>query len=536
MKKSKIKEQYIIENFELKDEIDQLKMKNRKLDKKNKHFQSSKAYKVWQKYANLKKPKTKNQELKQIDKIKVAFIADEFTYNSFKYEFKAVYITPKNWKSKFEKENIDIFFCESAWRGLKNSWRGKIYKKMKKNKENRTILFEIIEYCKQNNIPTIFWNKEDPPHYKNEKFSFADTARHFDYIFTSSDKCLEHYKKDFNHPNVNTLMFAGQPKLFNPLNLTDEKIDKIIFAGSYYPEFPERCELMDFIFDELIEDGQDMMIYDRSYYRAKHRNYPEKYIKYTVPTISHEETAEVYKKMQWGLNINTITDSSTMFARRIFELALTYNNIITNYSLGVDEIFGDNVFVFDRDESLPNFNNSYDEKKLNNLYNVLENHTYKKRWQQILDTIEFKYKDKKEDITIIFKLDENNSIDKIIDKFEAINYPDKLLYIITDSDNIDMNNYPQIKKIYTTSNKNYKKQMKKDIKSEFWIICDMTIDNDFIKHALLHYQYLNKRFSIFSSEDKFKISIENDLINKVISKKRLEYLNEDNLEIESYSI
>ncbi len=534
MKNSDNKWSYIIENFELKDEIDSLKIKNKNLDKKNRHFQSTKAYRLWQKYANLNKPKT-NEKIKQINNIKVAIIADEFTYNSFKYEFKAVQITPKNWKSKFEKENFDIFFCESAWLGLDGSWQGKVYKNMKSKKENRKVLFEILEYCKTNDIPTVFWNKEDPPHYRNEKFSFADTASHFDYIFTSSDKCLKHYKDDFNHPNVYTLMFAGQPLLFNPLNLSREKIDKVVFAGSYYPNHPERCELMDFIFDKFIEEGIDMLIYDRVYY-SDWAGYPERYAKYTVPPIAYEQTADVYKQMEWGLNFNIVTDSHTMFARRVFELALTYNNIITNYSLGVDDIFKDNVFVFDHDDELPDFSNEYEDNKLNNLYNVLENHTYKKRWQQILDTIGFEYVDKKDDITVIFKLGENDVMNDVIDKFESIDYPDKTLRIITGSDRIDKKDYPQIDRVYSTSNSNYKKQIKKDIKSEFWIICDMRIDDDFIKHAMLHYQYINRRFSIFQSDDKFKLSVENDILNKVISKKRLEFLDEENAEIESYSI
>ena len=562
------------ENKKLKKQNNDLKKKNRSLKKKNKHFESTKAYKIWQKYTKLKdKPKSKNnsknkakskdgdfnskkvegksKEVKNLKDIRVALISDQFTYDSYKYEFTPISLHPKTWKKEMKEGKPDLFFCESTWeghnyKGETGPWRKKILRYYEFEEDNRKVLFEILEYCKENNIPSIYWNKEDPPNYRAEDFSAAETAVGFDYVFTSAEECIKHYEKDFNLTNVYPLMFAGQPKLFNPLNFTDETIEEIVFAGSYYPRHVKRAELMEDILDRIIEKLGTIRIYDRNYY--KHwGNFPDRYEKYLLPPIHYQETPKLYKQMKWGLNFNTVTESNTMFARRVFELSLTNTFIITNYSKGVERIFGDNVFYFDKTNELPDFKENYEEQRLNNLYNVLENHNYTKRWKEILDTIGFEYKEEIEDISIIFKIDSSEDLEKTIEKFDAIDYEDKVLKVIITSTNDDENTeelkeslkekYPTLENIYFEIDPNYKKQVKKDMKSKYWIIISEDLENDFIKKGILHYQYLNKRISISKGDDKFKLGIVNTIENQIIPKKRLDYLdNNGDVEVDTYYI
>lgn len=536
---SYFKDRYEI--FELEDEIDELNKKqkllmeeNHNLKKENKYLKSSKAYKLFESYLKLrneyKSEDIEKREVKNLKDIKVAIICDQFTYDSYKYEFTAISILPDIWMEQFEAEKPDLFFCESAWdghnfEGLYGPWRDKISKDYRLDGENRTILFDILEYCREKSIPTIFWNKEDPPHYRNEMISYAETAKEFDYIFTSSENCIKHYKKDFNHPHVYSLMFAGQPKLFNPLNLSGESIDEIAFAGSYYTNHPKRAKMMEDIFDRLIENGQRLLIFNRLYYKDWGA-YPERYNEYINPPIDYTETPLLYKKMKWGLNFNIVTDSKTMFARRMFELALCNVNIITNYSVGVDEIFKDNVFVFDRNEGLPDFSRDYEEQRMNNLYAVLENHTYTKRWKQILDTIGFEYIEDENQVDVIYKIDGIDEVDSCIDNFNKITYPKKALKILIKDKSADINEkYEGICGIYK---ENEMDKLKKDMDSEFWILLDKEIEPDFIKKAILHYQYLNKRFSICEGEKKFTLNSVDGVENKLINKINIDYI--DNLE------
>ena len=582
-----LKERY--EKYEIEERMEELVKENKKLSKenknlkkKNKHFQSTKAYKIWQKYANLKKKsdsknnkakkkgtkknegvassdlnskakaETKTKKVKNPKDIRVALISDQFTYDSFKYEFTPISLHPKTWKKEIKKGKPDLFLCESTWdghnyKGNTGPWRFKVIKYYNQE-ENRQTLLEIIEYCKEHNIPTVYWNKEDPPNYKTDRWSAADTSKTFDYVFTSAVECIKHYKKDFNHPNVYPLMFAGQPRLFNPLNLSNETIEEVVFAGSYNPRHKERVILMERIMDKIIEEWKNIRIYDRNYFKTWGK-FPEKYQQYILPPIPYDETPNLYKKMKWGLNFNTVTCSETMFARRVFELSLTNTLILTNYSKGVERIFGDNVFYFDKTDELPDFNNDYEEKRLNNLYNVLENHTYAKRWREILDTIGFEYEERKEEITVIFKLnelDDLNNVESVIERFNNIDYEDKILRILISSSISDDNasidigqikeKYPEIDKIYIEKDGDYKKNIKKDIKTDYWIIISDALEDDFIKKAILHYQYLNRKVSICKGEEKFKLGLKDNIENMLITKERLDLLDNEDLEIETYSI
>lgn len=524
---------------DLKKENKNLKKEVKFYKKQNKHFKSSKPYKLWKLYAKDEDTPKVQSPIKNIKDIKVALISDQFTYDSFKYEFKVISINPNNWKKQFKKKKPDIFFCESAWDGHNykkklGPWHGKIYRHLRKEKENRTILLEILEYCKENSIPTVFWNKEDPPHYRDEYVSFAETAKEFDYIFTSAKECIPWYKRDFNHPHVNLLLFAGQPKLFNPLNLTNEHIDDIVFAGTYYQGFPERTQMMDDIFDRLIENNINLIIFDRFYYQTLN-DYPERYLKFTRPPIDYNEVPDLYKKMKWGLNFNTVSESETMFARRIFELALSNVNILSNYSVAADKIFGDNIFIFDRNDDLPDFDNDYEEKRLNNLYNVLENHTCTNRWKQILDTMGFEYIDDDNEVSIIFKLTNLDELDGIVNKFNSISYPNKKLKILlensVESDISELNSNPDVDSIFSSTEEIYK-----NMDTEYWIVTDGEISNDFIKKAILHYQYLNKRIAICSGSSKFSLGIENDIENKIFNKINKDYLKDKKPDIEVYYI
>ena len=88
-------------------------------------------------------------------------------------------------------------------------------------------LREVLDYCKSNDITTIFWNKEDPVNYE----SFIDVAKHFD-IFTSDENIIDRYVEDTGNSNVFALPFAA---------LTNNSVDtkfitrtEVCFAGIPY--------------------------------------------------------------------------------------------------------------------------------------------------------------------------------------------------------------------------------------------------------------------------------------------------------------
>ncbi|WP_051998688.1 hypothetical protein [Listeria grandensis] len=126
------------------------------------------------------------QNLKQL---KVACILDEFSHTCFSKEMDLITFSPENWRRILEQERPDMLLVESAWHGNSKSWE---YKIGKYSNERRSEIKGLLKWCQKNGIPTIFWNKEDPIHFEK----FIDTAKLFDYIYTTDANMIPEYKKE----------------------------------------------------------------------------------------------------------------------------------------------------------------------------------------------------------------------------------------------------------------------------------------------------------------------------------------------------
>ena len=323
--------------------------------------------------------------------IPVAMIADEFTYHSFKEEFDAVRLLPNKWKEQFEKHQPQMFFCESAWQGgtpKEHPLQAKIYASVRWPKENRTELLEILDYCHKHNIPTVFWNKEDPTHFDDRINDFIRTAALFDYVFTTAEECVDSYIKNVGCNHADVLPFAVQPKLFNPQGIADAK-DTANFAGTWYANYPRRCEAASAIMDASLDAGLDLVIYNRMYRSSSPRHqYPEKYAKYTRPAIPYTQTAEAFKECKFGITLNTVDDSNSMFARRVFELAASGSVVLSNSAKGVKNFFGDTVLYPDVEPgALLDLSDSEYRRLQTESMAIALDHTYTARAETILKTV-----------------------------------------------------------------------------------------------------------------------------------------------------
>lgn len=493
-----------------------------------------------------KTPKPKN--------IKVAVIMDAFTYNSYKDEFTPIIIEPDNWFESFERNKPDIFFCESAYNGIFKSelingvavenidsgpWFKKIGVDYNKKIDFRDDLFKILDYCKSHNIPSIFWNKEDPTSFYNKDYNFIDTALKFDYIFTTAEECIPKYNAR-GHNNVFPLMFASNIKLFNPINNVNRKDNRIIFAGSWYNQFEDRCRIMVDFFDKILDSNFELKIYDRAYgMNLGNRLFPEKYNSFINPSVSFDKMPNIYKESKFGLNINTVTNSYTMFARRIFELMSSNTFVLSNFSKGIYDIFKDNVIYLDKENKL-DLNNVNIEKIIEeNLYNILENHNYTKRFQYILDSINFNYEKEICDVTLLYALNDFNDLENILNHFKSIKYPFKNIKLIINDEFKENINLKELGVSFI-----FEKELFNLInefnENSFFIFSDLSIKSDFIEKALLHYSYLSKDIGIkHDKNDKYTFKklnkINNVLFNGIMIDKIIKQMHNELL-VKVYTI
>lgn len=315
--------------------------------------------------------------------LKVAFVCDEMTWQDFKSVCNAIFITPYNWQEVFKNFCPDVFFCESAWSGTaeyKDCWRGQIYKNKNIRYENRRTLFQILEYCRKKGIPTVFWNKEDPTFWGNEVYNFVDTALHFDHIFTTAEECLPNYRL-LGHVSVNVLRFGFSPDIYF-YDSTVIKEKKAVFAGSWYADQPKRCAEMEEVFDMVLDQNIPIEIYDRQSDSPNPvHHFPEKYRRFLHPKVAFSDLGKIYRDVEYIININTVTDSSTMFARRVFEAMACGCIIISNPSIGLKKTFPKGIWFTDE---------TFDHERVadirvGNIQEVIKNHTCQQRFNEILE-------------------------------------------------------------------------------------------------------------------------------------------------------
>lgn len=311
--------------------------------------------------------------------LKIACIMDDFTYGSYQPEAQLQQLTPAGWQAELEDFQPELLFIESAWRGKDELWGSKVG-------HNASELQQIVRWCKTRGTPTMFWNKEDPVHFE----TFLTTAKQFDFVFTTDMDCIHRYKAALGHDRVYFLPFACQPSVHNPIELYERK-DAFCFAGAYYARYPERTrDLGNFV--AKLPEFRPVEIYDRNYGKNDpNYQFPAEYQPFIVGTLPFSEIDRAYKGYRYAINLNSIKQSQTMFARRVYELLGCNTVTVSNYSRGVRLMFGDLVITTDSGEemvrrlqALAGDEESSGKLRLAALRKVMLEHTYEQRLNYIV--------------------------------------------------------------------------------------------------------------------------------------------------------
>ncbi|MFW0121456.1 glycosyltransferase family protein [Rothia sp. CCM 9419] len=269
---------------------------------------------------------------------RVAVILDDFSAAAWGYEFNTVALDPSTWEEQLNT-GIDLLFVESAWAGNNGAWQ---YQLTGKNAPS-TALKDIINYCKAHHIPTIFWNKEDPPHFED----FLPTARLFDYVFTSDERKIPEYQKRLGHRNISALAFAAQKAIHNPARPPHGFHERdIAFAGMYFAhKYPERREQMDMLLGAAYAVSPTMdhglEIFSRFLNDDPNYQFPEPFSQKIVGSLSYAKMLTAYKAYKVFLNVNSVTDSPSMCARRVFEITASGTPVLTTHSEAIPRFFTD---------------------------------------------------------------------------------------------------------------------------------------------------------------------------------------------------
>lgn len=321
------------------------------------------------------------KDIHSLKDLRVAAVLDPFSVFSYEPECKLLNLDGENYLEELQEFRPDVFFFESAWQGKDDAWRFEVRYPTPKFQQ-------VIAWCKAHRVPVVFWNKEDPVHTDQ----FKKTAAQADFVFTTEADLIPRYKAWLGHDSVYHLHFAAQPVQHNPIETYDRK-DKVCFAGAWYQRFPYRNLILSHFID-MLETRNGMDIYDRNYEVEDTLNkFPPEYSRYILGTLPPEEIDVAYKGYLYGLNMCSVTQSGTMFARRTFELGASNTLILSNYAYGLKRYFGDLLIsTDDMEEAAQKFDTLYTgtnarRMRLLMLRKVLREHLYEDRLDRIVSVV-----------------------------------------------------------------------------------------------------------------------------------------------------
>ncbi|MBW5798985.1 glycosyltransferase [Halomonas elongata] len=276
-------------------------------------------------------PTPKPVPAKNLEQITLGLIADQFTTNTLASAVKVVPLSPDNWREELAKQPIDAMFVESAWKGNDWQWHRKVGHY---GDEEFAPLRELLTYCREQGIPSLFWNKEDPVHFDR----FRKTASLCDHVFTTDSRRIIPYLATPGalSQTASSCPFYASPKIHNLLPSTREWQPTAAYGGTYYGKrYPERTEYMDKIMSAAAPLG--LTIYDRQHGDPESPyKYPGGLGGYVSGSLGYEEMIQAYKAHPVQINVNSVLDSPTMFSRRVVETAACGSPLVSGPALGMN--------------------------------------------------------------------------------------------------------------------------------------------------------------------------------------------------------
>lgn len=259
-------------------------------------------------------------------------ILDEFSLAAWTPELNLVQVTPGA-----DLPAMDFLLVESAWAGSGGAWKYQLVGEHAPSQE----LQDVIATCRERGVPTVFWNKEDPAHFED----FRETAALFDFIATTDSGKVSDYKQLFPNAHVFVLPFAAQPALQNPArNDVPETAGDIAFAGTYFRhKFKQRREQMDLLLGAAHRISQQseakFTIFSRHAGGDAKYQFPSKWSKHVVGSLPYPEMLSAYRAFKVFLNVNSVVESPSMCARRIFEIAASGTPVVSTESAALRNFF-----------------------------------------------------------------------------------------------------------------------------------------------------------------------------------------------------
>lgn len=323
--------------------------------------------------------------------IQLGLVSDEFAYLNYR-DYSDVRLVNMSNLEAMVASGMDVLLCTSCWYGLASTPDGVTTLMDFDGDAGVANLQTIVQRAREAAIPVLFQSFEDPPSYDR----FLPVAQVSDAIFTTAIECIPDYGRDTGVSVIQQMGFGINPLIHNPIGtmrryLASRETRRVLFAGAWYEKFTQRCLDTVMLFDGAIscEDVQFLCI-DRNLGAGDPlRTFPIRYNAYLCEPVEYEKLQLLVKEFDWVLNLNSVTTSITMCARRVYELQASGALVISNYSEAVSHLFPSVFTVFTSDEVGRIIHGyTFDEQlsiQIEQIRDVLSHHTNAHRLSSMLE-------------------------------------------------------------------------------------------------------------------------------------------------------
>ena len=371
---------------------------------------------------------------------RVACICDTFTYQSLCYDLNLFPLSRVSWQEELEKQTFDLLFVESAWQGNDGQW---CYCLSNPSGPGFNELKKLVGAFKDRKIPTLFYNKEDPPNYK----VFIETAKLFDIVVTTDRNCVERYRNDCGHNRIFVMPFAAQPKIHNPIGKVESDEFEIAFAGTWYKrKHAERAKLMPILLDPASQYNLTIFNRQSGWNKDDSYEFPDRFKPFLHNKVEYEEMLHIHKMFKVFLNFNSVIDSPTMFSRRVFEVLASSTLVISTESKGIREMFPVIVpIATSKNEAKALLSqllsDDWMRRKIGHVgyREVMQHHTVRKRLSCLFEEIGIRYPAQgTAKVSLVIPTNRPANLKYIRENILRQNYPNLEAIIVLNSDEFDL--------------------------------------------------------------------------------------------------
>ncbi len=238
------------------------------------------------------------------------------------------------------------------------------------------VLRGLSEYKPKPYNINLMWNISHPDKISSHEYE------QYDHIFLASLSYVEDLKKRINVP-VESLLQCTDPDVFYPDTEGEEEVGSVVFVGNSRKVYRK-------IVKDALESGIKVDVYGTNweyfispdYLKGEH--------------IPNEILRRYYTRADVILNDHWDTMSRYGFiSNRLFDAAACGATIVSDQVSGLDEVFGDHILTYSSASELPklmqetlDLKEAHREKRWKFSQYIRENHSFAKRVEKMLGTIE----------------------------------------------------------------------------------------------------------------------------------------------------